>query len=308
MAYRLSDTLVVRGGYGITYMPMNTGYFDGTYNYGSGSFGSFTGELPYGTTPAGVEVGTFHDASVSPVLTGPGSNTAAPQLYGTRPNVFPRNFLNARVMQWNVFVEKAVHSDWLFSLGYSAAHGDHLMTARWPYNAIGQLSPTIDTCYRNGTGCPVNDAAVSGQGYIQTGSDPAYDPVTNPFNPTGSLPFDGQLGQSTLPRYLLDSAYPMFPGQSGGRSFGYSNYNSLTAQVKHTFAHGLQLDAFFTWSKSLGLTSTETEYNVDDSGSNANWFNLQNPKSNYQLTGQDFPARFVATAVYELPFRRWQEV
>jgi hypothetical protein len=302
VAYRLRDTLVVRGGYGITYMPMNTGYFDGTYNYGSISFGNFTGELPYGPTPAGVVTCTFHDASCSPILQGVGSNTSAPQLYGTGPNVFPRNFLNARVQQWNVFVEKSLHSDWLFSIGYAATHGDHLMVARWPYGGIGLLPQSIDNCYRNGTGCPANDAAVTGHGYVQTAIDPAYDPVTNPWNPTGTLPFDGYLATSTINRYVLDSTYPMFQGQSGGQSFGYSNYNSLSVQVKHAFAHGLQLDTFFTWSKSMGLTSTETEYNVDDNGSNADWFDLRNPKQNYQLTGQDFPARFVAIVVYELPF------
>src|SRR5581483_9051686 len=89
--YRISNTLLIRGGYGMSYLPSNTGYFDGTFNYGSGPFAANTLTLPYGSNPQGVPIGTWHDLAVSSVIQPIGPNAAAPQNYGTTRNQFPRS-------------------------------------------------------------------------------------------------------------------------------------------------------------------------------------------------------------------------
>ena len=45
---------VIRGGYGIAYLPSNSGYFASPVDYGTSSFSSGTMQQPYGLNPSGV--------------------------------------------------------------------------------------------------------------------------------------------------------------------------------------------------------------------------------------------------------------
>ena len=53
-AYQLNQSMVVRGGFGITYVPSNTGFNDGPGFYGAQPFTTAVTGQPYGTSPAGV--------------------------------------------------------------------------------------------------------------------------------------------------------------------------------------------------------------------------------------------------------------
>src|SRR5437762_8497557 len=109
-AYRLGRTWVLRGGYGISYLPTNTGYYDGTFNYGSSAFALSTLTLPYGANPQGVPIGTWHDLAVSPVVQPIGANAGAPQNYGLNRNLLPRVNVDGRAHQWNFVIEKSLGS------------------------------------------------------------------------------------------------------------------------------------------------------------------------------------------------------
>jgi trimeric autotransporter adhesin len=305
IAYKVSDTFVVRGGYGITYIPTNTGLLHGPFNFGAAPFSTYLNQIPYGTSPSGVPIGTFSDPAVSVPVRGPGANPAAPQNYGTGPNLFQRvNYQDGRVQQWNFFLEKRLPGSWIASIGYTGTHGDRLPITRFPVVSTGLLSQAFDDCYRSGTNCPTQDSDLTGRGYVQTGKDPANDPVPNPWNPNGTLPFGGVLAAKTIPRYVRDSQYPMFVGATSSYSFGWSNYNSMIIEVKHGYSHGLQLDAHYTWSKALDFTGSEAA-NAEASsgvGFDSAARDLRNFNNNYHLSYSDIPHRFVVTAVYELPF------
>ena len=128
--------------------------------------------------------------------------------------------------------------------------------------------------------------------------------MPNPFNPNGALPFGGTYAARTIPRYVRDSQYPLFAGTSSSYSFGWSNYHSFTAQIKHAYSSGLNLDVHYTWSKALDYTGAESANSEAsggvgfDSGSR----DLRNLRNNYHLSYGDIPHRFVATVVYDLPF------
>lgn len=305
-AYRLGGTWVIRGGYGISYLPTNTGYYDGTFNYGSSPFAYSTVTLPYGTDPQGVPIGRWHDLPVSQIATPIGGIASAPQNYGLTRNLLPRNMIDGRAQQWNFVIEKSLGSAWLVSATYSGVRGDHLPIARFPTTSTGLLPPNIMNCYRTGTGCPANDSAVTGNGYLQTGVDPGIAQVPNPFNPTGTLPFQGILAQKSVPRWLLDETYSLFPSQTGDLSIGFENYESLTFQVNHRFGSGLQFTAFYTWSKSLDFTSGEAAGNQATNGIGfdpaARY--LLDIGANKKLSYTDIPHRVVIRGVYELPLGR----
>ncbi len=74
-AYQLNDRMVLRGGYGVTYLPSNTGYFSGPTDYGSANFSAGVTQIPYGLNPAGVPVGTFSaPVPISPAIGGDPAN------------------------------------------------------------------------------------------------------------------------------------------------------------------------------------------------------------------------------------------
>src|SRR5207248_1899542 len=79
-AYQLNNAMVLRGGYGLTYVPSNTGFNDGPGFYGAASFtGSSIGN-PYGSSPAGVVIGPFNSLAVNQISQPVGANPLDPRI------------------------------------------------------------------------------------------------------------------------------------------------------------------------------------------------------------------------------------
>jgi len=80
-----------------------------------------------------------------------------------------------------------------------------------------------------------------------------------------------------------------------------SNYNALEIEVRRRFSKGLQFQADYTWSKSMGDA-------VDAQGNNQSdlvpRLTLRNPDLDYRRSTQDQTQRFVANGIYDLPFGR----
>lgn len=79
----------------------------------------------------------------------------------------------------------------------------------------------------------------------------------------------------------------------------FSNYNALEIEVRRRFSNGLQFQADYTWSKAMGNA-------VDAQGNNqsdlVSFRTLRDKKLDYRRSTQDQTQRFVANAVYDLPF------
>jgi len=97
----------------------------------------------------------------------------------------------------------------------------------------------------------------------------------------------------------VSASSPILPNTPLGNitqieSTGYSNYNGAWATITRRLSSGLQLDASYTWSKSLDTNSL-----------NSSGFALQNGydiADNYGPSDFDARHRFVLSAVYALPF------
>jgi trimeric autotransporter adhesin len=308
LAYRVNDTVAIRGGYGIAYLPTNTGILDGCGNLGCRPFAYTDNVLPYGTQPNGVPIGTFHDTNVSQIFPAPGPNVNDPTNYlvsspaCTNCNIFTtRQYLNGRVQQWNFAVEKTLGSDWLVSAAYTGSKGSNLQLTRPPLAPFGTFSDSLLNCYRSGTGCTGVNSDIAGQGYVQTGIDRSQDEVPNPFNPTGTIPFQGIMGAATIPRGLRDSPFPMFSGAGVNDSFGVSNYNAGTLLVAHRFSHGFDLNAHYTWAKGIAVENSPINGSIQPIR------DFRNFNHNRKLADDDIPHRFVAVFAYELPFGGWTQ-
>ncbi len=299
MAYRMTDDTVIRGGYGLTYLPTNTGYYDGSYNYGMWPFGQTIDQRPFGYDPKGVPIARFWEEAphiFTPAVGGVESN---PIVYGiSSPKFNYRNYQDGRAQQWNLFIEKTYKRDWILSIGYSGMKGDHLENQNW-YNPgnietwAAEASPSLLQQWRS-------------QWLANGGvTNPSTVLVQNPLQPAAGtlLKFQGTQGGRTVPQWFTTSKYPMLVGATVKFTNGYSDYHSMILQVKRSVGKGLLLSGHYTWSKSLGYTDTSLQdgqgfNNATTSGGK----DFNNIRNNRAYSNQDTPHRLVIVASYTLPF------
>ena len=89
---------------------------------------------------------------------------------------------------------------------------------------------------------------------------------------------------------------------------GNSLYNSLQIQLKHQFAHGLTLQAAYTWSKlitdvnaSAAGAGIATPGNVLSGSASSN--DPLNFRQQYGLAAFNRPQRFVLSYSYQIPYK-----
>jgi hypothetical protein len=294
-AYRLTNSFVIRGGFGITYLPSNTGYFSSPNEYGASSFAAGTQMLPYGTNPAGVPVRTFDQQG--PIVNPTGSDVTAPQIYGGSNALFTRQLENQVAKQANVFLEKSFgpNGQWLISAGWTTSHGNHLTNRNYPFQNLQSIPESTRSAWLS------QYIASNGQ------TNPANIQVQNPWQPANGalVPFTGTLAGRTIPQFVPLLPYPLLYGSGAGvdESNGYSSYNALQLRLRHTFRAGLTIETNYTWSKELDYSSTAIEDGQGvNSGGTIGSPNLTNNSINRRYGLADQPHRFVAIVMYESPF------
>ncbi|MFP5229200.1 MAG: carboxypeptidase regulatory-like domain-containing protein [Acidobacteriota bacterium] len=190
-------------------------------------------------------------------------------------------------------------------------------------NAQANLAASGGTSFSssNGNPTPILDAAFGGPGasdytntqyinYLNTGQAGAMAQVLSGIS--GSVPyFCNLVGASFSPcannagytgagaGYPINffQANPYAGGSSSGEllSEGYSNYNGLQVDLRQGSWHGLQFDANYTWSHTLGVESA----NSWTGSSNA--FTLRNLRQSYGPTIFDLRNVFHANGTYDIP-------
>jgi Carboxypeptidase regulatory-like domain len=293
-AYSVNSSTVVRGGFGITYLPSNTGYFSGPTDYGSANFSGGVTQTTYGSNPRGVPVIRFSDpAPIAPAI---GGDPTAPHVYGIGEARFDRHFKNGQARQWNVFIERSLFKNWMTSIGYTASVSRNLFNRSYPIQNLQSI--------------PAETLAQWHQQYIDSNGtlNPATQLVPNPFQPSSGplLPFAGALGQATIARQNTLFPYPLLIGSNAAvdRSGATADYHAMVARVSRRFSNGLMMDANYTWSKEIDNTDNmEDNQNFNaGGGARGNNHSLTDPKLNRRLGYSDIPHRLVGTFLYDLPF------
>src|SRR5580698_3071900 len=292
-AYQFNSGLVVHGGFGITYLPSNSGYFSSPNDYGEATFAPGNLALPYGTSPNGVPTSQFTDAA--PLVAATGNNPAAPQTYGVGEAYFNRHLKNQIAKQGNVFLEQSFgpKGQWLFALGWSGAFSNHLTTRNLPFEDRQMV--------------PASTLAAWKTQYINSNgaTNPANVLIPNPYQPaTGPLlSFQGSLAGSTIQQYIPSLPYPLLYGGGLNGSTGFASYNSFQTRLRHAFSSGLYLDLNYTWGKELDFTTTGIEDGQGvNYGGTVGTPDLINNQLNRNYGLADMPQRFVATVTYASPF------
>ena len=115
-----------------------------------------------------------------------------------------------------------------------------------------------------------------------------------------NVPTQGQL----MPNGTVVDHYPNFSFILLTQNDGRSNYNALTTRIEKRFSHGYYFEAHYTWSKTLGLTSSECGLGTDACFGEENYWNRN---ADYGPLAYDVTQRVVVTGIYELPFGRGKQ-
>jgi hypothetical protein len=290
VAYQANSNTVIRGGYGITYLPSNSGYFASPVDYGTSNFSSGTMQQPYGSSPSGVPVIHFYDNH--PLNVAVGANPAAASIYGVSENKFTRNFKNGMSQQWNLFVERTFARAWFFSIGYSASHSTNLMNRAYNVNSLQNIDPSVLASWRtqyiasNGT------------------TNPQTVQIANPYQPSSGslLGFTGDLGGKTIQQQYAYYKYPLLGPLQMTFSKAWADYHSLQLRLTHAFSNGFHMDANYTWSKEIDNTDNMEDNQGYNSGGTAAAPDYTNFLNNRRIGFSDVPHRFAATFLYDTPF------
>ena len=272
MAYKLTDKLVARAGYGIFYPPVvavsngTTDGFSTTTQWVSTQGGG-------GLIPQNTLSNPFPQGLTAPVANTQGLNT----LVGNSISAFQRLHPSGYVQSYSFDFQYEVARNSLIELGYSGTQGRKLLYGVSPN--LNQLDPK----------------------YLSLGTS-LNDQVSNPFL---GLINTGSLAGQSIPRYQLLRPYPQFlnVNLSGDTPGASSSYNALNVKYNQRFTDGLSVLATYQWSKALDNTSETQAWEIGDAIRNV--YNLSGERS---ISGHDLPHSFVTAVVYELPIGRGKTI
>ncbi len=273
-SYSVTPTIVVRGGYGISYFPGNytsnadlkNAPFVSVYSPTCGesnialqlqlaapgqSYKNFNANC---TSNGGTTIGGPNDDSTGTFDAGLPLPT--PQTINSNALSFiaeDTKFRTAMIQQYNLQVEKQFGAN-VFTIGYVGNVGQHLPET---INDINQPAP--------------------------------FDPVTIAAGDTVTGQF--KLAGKGLLKNLGSVGWM--------QSEGVSNYNSLQTSFQRRFSHGLAFDANYTWAKDLSDITGFSEEG-DQGWSNADPTRIR--QIDYGIAENDIQNRFALSLNYELQF------
>jgi len=286
LAYRLSDKLVLRAGYGVFYGGQENGPFS---NPSPGFNPPFLSSEAYNTpctapfanpkypnsdcsisaaNNGGLPLNVLSQGFANNTITGltPLGDPNAPELYSLDPHL-----VTPYTQQWHLGLEYQFPADTVLEVSYGGSRGMKLFAFYNGNQAVAVLgTDSLPTAPRR----PANDVAPG-----------------SPAGATCSLntPIPAEYCNSAL-----DVAIDTF------RSNAQSNYNSLQVRLEKRYSHGLQYEAAYTFSHALDNASSASLGSVN----NGDFQDQRFPNQNYGNADFDVRQRFVFSYVYDLPFGR----
>lgn len=277
LAYQAANSLVVRAGYGISYIPAQItqdGPGSSVINSAATSISNTVGQpllatvdnpLPNGINlPKGRSQSSL-DAALGQSIAG----RFVHQPYGY-------------VQQWNMAVQGALGFQSSITVAYAGSKGTHLVIGNGFTGSDYNLNQLPDRYHSL-------DSALLKQ-------------VPNPF--FGKLPTGSTFGARTIAQGYLLSPHPQYQdvNQTVPR-YGSSTYNALQISYTRHFHLGGIVQAAYTWGKLLSDTDNTSSFQ-DGQGGFGTVQDYTNLKAEKSLSMQDVANNLVINYGLELPFGR----
>jgi Carboxypeptidase regulatory-like domain/TonB dependent receptor len=316
-AYSPDQKTVIRGGYGIFFIPNYVAFNANPYNDPvSSATSNFFASNDHGITPgATLDANTCNVAAgvITCLGTGPfnESATGANNLIAIPgrnplPNVsqYILNQSNFSATgytvqkygyneQWNLDLQRELPGGFFADVAYAGAHGVHLP----------QSNPNINQIPDRFINQAHTQFATGGATSVAITQPVTAYPFACPLcSPANSLP--SALGVGNLIQGQLDRPFPEYAAVNlNGFGCCSSNYNALQATVTKRFGGGGTMLASYTNAKLMSNTDTLTSWleggTTGGTGAIQDWNNLGAERS---LSSQDVSQRLVISYVLDLPF------
>ncbi len=262
LAYRATDKLVIRTGFGISYLRTMAAYLGNPSNDGFSVTTPWVASLDGGRTVENHWANPFPDGISNP----PGSRDGLLTYTGLGLNEFVRHRPTPYMMSYSLDLQYRVGNNSVLELGYAGRQGRRLLTPRG--FELNQLP---------------DSALTMGNALLENVPNPFYGVITS-----------GSLAAETVQRGQLLRPFPQYtstnlllvPGTS-------SSFDSFNAKFTHRFRAGLTLLASYQLSKSIDNASSD--------GGDARPLDYNNFSLDRSLSQFDFPHSLLFTFQYEIP-------
>jgi len=276
-AYQLKDKSVLRGGYGLFWLPNDVMWNTAPNNNIINTISTpWVATIDGGLTPLNVLSNPFPGGIIQP----PGRNASFQQtLYGQGISGAVSNNPYAYAQQWNLNIQHELPDGTLVDVAYAGSKGVHLPVHLQNLNQLP-------------------DQALSLGASLQ-------DQVPNPFF---GLITSGSLAERTVARGQLLRPFPQYTGVTiNDNTNRNSIYHSMQLKVEKRFRAGGTVLASYTVAKLISDTDTLTGWLESAGGTQWGDSNSNNIRYERSLTAFDVPQRFVLSYVLDLPFGKGQK-
>jgi len=285
--YRIDNKTVVRGGYGIAFLPAEI-TADGPGGSPINSAGTSLSNTPGVTYTGEPTVANPLPNGINQPL---GRNPIAlTQLLGQGIGSRIPNQPYGYVQQYNFGFERTLDSKSVLSVAFAGSKGTHLVLSQG-YTGTGLNLDQLPDQYD----------AIGGNPTAGTG---LFKQVANPY--AGKFSSGGQLNQPTVFEGYLLKPFPQYTGvtQSVPR-FGASSYNALQVSYKRTFSHGGLVQVAYTYAKLLSNTDNTSSFEDGQGGQGVVQDNT-NIRPDWSVSLQDLTHNLVINYGLDLPFGHGQ--
>jgi hypothetical protein len=275
LAYKITDKLVWRMGYGI-FNPNVYAYSGDALLSSDGYLATTTWQASLGgdgVTPNNLVSNPFPNGLVQPAGNTQGLQTLVGQSIHAAQRRHPTPYLQV----YSGDFQYQISNSGVLELGYAGTQGRQLL-----YGVFSDLNQLPSQ-------------------YLSLGTAALNKQVPNRF--AGSIG-TGTLAGATVPYWRTLVAYPQFTNviQLADTPGSSSSFNALSVKYNQRLRYGFNLLMTYQWSKAIDDTSENNGWELSDA-----LRDTYNHKLDRSISGHDIPQNFVGTIGWDLPFGHGRE-